>query len=95
MSHSEDLQDPLFAEVKAIVERVAPNRAPARVGPNTRLVEDYWLDSVEMLEVLIACEATLGVAFDERTDFENGSLRTLGTLTELLRSKVAARKDVV
>jgi acyl carrier protein len=90
---TEDPRDPFFAEVRAIVDRVAARRVPADVGPDTRLSEDYWLDSVEMLEVVIACETTLGVAFDERSDFESGSLRTLGTLTELLRSKLAARKD--
>jgi acyl carrier protein len=89
----EDSRDPLFAQVRAIVNRIAAHRVPALVGRDTRLSEDYWLDSVEMLEVVIACETELGVAFDERGDFDSGFLTTLGTLTELLRSKLAARKD--
>ena len=86
-------RDPLLAKVRGIVEKIARHRAPCVVGPDTRLAEDYWLDSVEMLDVVIACEIAFGVAFDDRTDFESGSLSTLGTLTELLRSKLAARKD--
>ena len=67
--------DPLFAEVRGIVEEIAAHRAPADVGPDTRLAEDYWLDSIEMLEVLIQCEAALGVTLDERGDFDAGALR--------------------
>jgi acyl carrier protein len=85
--------DPVFAEVRGIVEKIARHRAPSVVGPDTRLAEDYWLDSVEMLDVVIACELAFGVTFDDRTDFEGGSLSTLGTLTELLRSKVAVPRD--
>lgn len=81
------MEDPLFTEVRAIVEKIAAERRPARVGPDTRLAEDYWLDSIEMLEVIISCETTLGVAFDAQGDFDHGALGTLGSLTELVRSK--------
>ena len=42
--------DLLFAEVRAIVEKIAAPRIPSQVGWDTRLTEDFWLDSVEMLE---------------------------------------------
>jgi acyl carrier protein len=87
-------EEPLFAEVHRVVDKIAAHRAPVDVGPETRLADDYWLDSIEMLEVLIECEAAFGVTFDERGDFDAGALRTLGSLTELLRSKLVARKKV-
>jgi acyl carrier protein len=85
--------DPLFAEVRAIVEKFASPRIPSQVGWDTRLTEDFWLDSVEMLEIVILCETTLGVAFDERSDFDGEALSTLGSLTALIRSKLDAQKQ--
>jgi acyl carrier protein len=84
-------QDPLLDAVRAVVERVAgPSRAPAHAGPETRLTEGYWLDSVELLEVLIACETAFGIVFDNTRDLEGGAFDTLGTLTRLVRSKLPA-----
>jgi acyl carrier protein len=87
------IDDPLFVEVRALVEKIAAHRAPADVGWDTRLGDDFWLDSIEMLEMLIACETTFGVAFDGRSDFESGALDTLGNLTDLVRSKLVARNN--
>jgi acyl carrier protein len=82
------MQDPLLEATKALVERVAgPSRTPADAGGETRLGDGYWLDSVELLEVLIACEKEFGIVFDDRRDLEGGALDTLETLTALIRSK--------
>jgi acyl carrier protein len=82
-------QDPLLDAIRALVERVAgPSRTPAHAGPDTRLAEGYWLDSVELLEVLIACETAFGIVFDDTRDLEGRALDTLGTLTNLVRSKL-------
>jgi acyl carrier protein len=82
-------RDPVLDAIRALVERVAgPSRTPAEAGPETRLTEGYWLDSVELLEVLIACESEFGIAFHDTCDFENGALDTLGTFTYLVRSKL-------
>jgi acyl carrier protein len=84
-------QDPLLDAIRALVERLAgPSRTPAQVGPETRLAEGYWLDSVELLELLIACETAFGIVFEETRDFDGGALDTLGTLTHLVRSKLPA-----
>jgi acyl carrier protein len=82
--------DPLLDATRAIVDRVAgPSRAPAGAGAgaDTRLAEGYWLDSIELLEVLIACEAEFGVVFDERRDLDDGTFETLGSLTRMIRTK--------
>ena len=39
------------------------------------------------------CETKLGVAFDERSDFDGSALSTLGSLTALIRSKLDAQKQ--
>ena len=83
--------DPLLARTRAIIERVTgPGRTPAGTGPDTPLADGFWLDSVEMLEVIVACETEFGVVFDESGDLDSGAFRTLGTLTALIRSKQSA-----
>jgi acyl carrier protein len=86
-------QDPLLHTIRAIVEGVAgASRTPLDAGVETRLSEGFWLDSVELLEVLVACETRFGIAFDDARDLEGGALNTLGTLTELVRSKLPAAR---
>ena len=81
--------DALLESVRSLVEHVAgPSRTPPQADPETRLTEGYWLDSIELLELVIACESRFGIAFDNTRDFENGNLLTLGSLTHLVRSKL-------
>ena len=81
-------RDPVLDATRALVERIAgPGRIPPDAGLETRLGDGYWLDSIELLEVLVACESEFGIVFDEARDLDAGSLETLGTLTALIRSK--------
>ncbi len=82
-------RDPSVERVQAIIARVVgPNQSPRDVGPDTELGEEgYSLDSVTLLEVIIACEAQFGVLFDPETDFTAENLRTVGTLHALMRAK--------
>jgi acyl carrier protein len=71
-----------------IVRIVGPDQSPADAGPDTALVEGgFWLDSVHLLEALIACEAEFGVVFDPETDFTDEHLKTVSTLCDLIRTK--------
>lgn len=82
------IDDPLLDRVRRLVERIAgPTRVPRDSGPDARLAEEYWLDSVELLEVLIACEQEFGVVFDGPRDLQPGALDTLGALARLVRAK--------
>jgi acyl carrier protein len=83
--------DPLLDAVRSLVTRVAgPSRTPAESGPGTPLSGGgFWLDSVELLEVVIACEGELGVTFDAMQDLSGEAVATLGGLTELVRAKRA------
>ena len=74
--------EPLLAATRAIIERViGPDRTPPTGGPETPLADGFWLDSIELVEVLVACEIEFGILLDETSDFEAGAFGTLGTLT--------------
>jgi acyl carrier protein len=82
------LSDPVLEKTCAIVARIAgPARTPASLGPDTRLGDGLWLDSIELLEVVVACEEEFGIAFDERTVLDSGALETLGSLAALVCSQ--------
>jgi acyl carrier protein len=81
--------DATLASIRVIVEQVAGSRRiPAQVGPETRLCEGgFWLDSVELLQVVVACEERFGIVFDANQDLTPEPLETLATLTALVRAK--------
>jgi len=81
--------DPLRDAIRGIVERVAgPSRTPPDSGPETPLSgAGYWLDSVELLEVVLGCESEFSITFDPRSDLTPEAVATIGTLTELVRVK--------
>jgi acyl carrier protein len=83
--------DPLLDAVRGLVSRVAgPSRTPPERGADVALAEaGFWLDSVELLEVVVACEEEFGITFDATRDLADGALATLGSLTALIRSKRA------
>ena len=89
---SEMAEDPVFVEVAQIVARVAgPSRTPAEITRDTRLADGYWLDSVELLEVVIACETAFDIAFDAEQDAAARVFETLGSLAAVIRARVAGR----
>lgn len=84
----------LVDAIRALVARVAgPSRTPAESGPGTPLSEGgFWLDSVELLEVVVGCEGEFDITFDATTDFTAGAFETLGTLATLVDGKRAATR---
>ena len=73
----------------AIVARVigAP-RVPADAGAGTVLRDGgLWLDSMELLQVVIACEAQFGITFKPAEDLLGDGLETLGTLARVIRRR--------
>jgi acyl carrier protein len=79
--------------IRALVERVVgAGRTPPDSGPETPLSgAGFWLDSIELLEVVVACEAEFEITFDATRDLTGAALETLGGLTELIRSKSRER----
>jgi acyl carrier protein len=78
--------DAIRARVEAIVAAVAgPLRQPESAGPDTPLGESgFWLDSVDLLEIVLSCEREFDVVFDP--DKVAGSLETARTLAHRIRS---------
>jgi acyl carrier protein len=75
--------------VPAIVALIAgPHQNPPDAGPDTPLGGGgFWLDSVSLLEVIIACEADFEMAFDPEADITEGSVSTVRTLFHLIQVK--------
>ena len=83
-------RDTLLGALQAVVTGVVgPARTPeGEINAATRLTEGgFWLDSVEMLEVIVACEAEFTITFEPASDLSDDHLQTLGTLADLIRAK--------
>ena len=73
----------------AIMARVvgAP-RVPADAGADTPLSDGgLWLDSMELLQVVLACEGQFGITFKPAEDLIGDGLETLGTLADVIRRR--------
>ena len=83
--------DDIVARVIALAARIAgPQRTPDEVGPDTPLTEGgFWLDSVALLEVIVACEAEFFVEFDSEEDLTTGALESIGSLATVIERKLA------
>jgi len=81
--------DSILERVQAIVSAVAgPERTPDDAGPDTPLGDaGYWLDSVDELEVILACEHEFGTVFEEHGLPEEALLSARG-LADLIRSRL-------
>ncbi len=80
--------DALFERVRAIVTAVAgPLRFPHTVtGETPRWDGGFWLDSVELLEVVLACQQEFPPKPDAGAALDPEALRTLGALAAFIRN---------
>jgi len=84
------MNDPTLIDgLRAIVMRVVgAARVPADVGADTRLSDGgLWLDSIDLLQVVLACEAQFGITFRPAEDLIGNGLETLGTLADVIRRR--------
>ena len=79
--------DAISERVREIVVAIAgPLRTPEKTGLDTPLADGgFWLDSIDILQVIVACESQFGVVLESETDVTADSLGTVGTLAELIR----------
>lgn len=79
----------VLARVQEIAARIAgPTRTPPDAGPDTPLGDDgFWLDSVDLVELVVACEKEFAVTFEGETDLTVEALSTVRTLADLILSK--------
>lgn len=67
--------------LKIVADVAGPGRTPTDLGPGTPLRDGgVWLDSVGLLELIVAAEAEFDVSFDPTSDFGNAALATVGSL---------------
>lgn len=81
--------DAMLARVLEIVRQTAgAHRTPAGAGPDTPLRHDgFWLDSIDLLEITVACAEEFLVEFDGVTDLTPETLASPRTLAALIRAK--------
>ena len=84
--------DPLLTRVQRIVvTQAGADRTPRDVSPDTALGgAGFWLDSVDLLEIVLACESEFGVTFDSETDLTLETLATVRSLAALIARKGGA-----
>ncbi|MFW5893726.1 MAG: acyl carrier protein [bacterium] len=70
---------------KLIVERLFLDVTPEAIETDTPLAE-YGVDSFLLLEVIVGIEEEFGIKI-EQSDIRAETLRSVGTLTELVLSK--------
>lgn len=82
--------DDILDRVQGIINEIAgPSRIPESAGPDTPLGDaGYVLDSVDMLEVILACEREFGAVFEAGADLTAESLSCARDLAELIRAKL-------
>lgn len=82
------MTDTLLVRVQRIVERQAgASRTPPDASPDTALGEaGFWLDSIDLIDVVVACEEEFGVAFDGEVDLTPETLATVRSLAALIGS---------
>ena len=86
--------DVVMRDVQAIVQRVAgPSRTPEAAGADTRLADGFWLDSMEILEVVLACEQHFGIVFEEGRDLTPASLESVRHLSAVVHARLTERGD--
>jgi acyl carrier protein len=83
--------DEIVTRVIALAASIAgPERTPQEVGPETPLTEGgFWLDSVALVEVIVACEAEFFVEFDSEEDLTTAALESIGSLASVIQRKLA------
>ncbi len=81
--------DSTVERIQAIVAGIArPDRTPPDAGTATPLGEGgFCLDSVDLLQVIVACEEQFGILFEPETDLTRETLRTVGSLAAVVRAK--------
>ncbi len=66
------------------------DRTPAVVGPETPIREGgFWLDSVALLELIVAAETDFGVELDPTRDLDEATLRTAGSFAACIAVRLA------
>lgn len=85
-------EDSILERVSEILAEIAgPTRTPADSGADTPLGEGgFWLDSLDLLEAILACEKAFGTPIDAGSEVSPDALRTVRSLANLNRATKGA-----
>ena len=77
-----------LARVLDIVSQIAgPNRMPTDPGASTRLWGGgFWLDSIDLIELMLACDAAFGPIFASRPSVM-ADIKTVGDLAAVIEAQ--------
>jgi acyl carrier protein len=74
---------------KMLVERLFMKISPGEIEENASLIEQYGVDSVSLLELVVGIEEEFGVAVADE-DFSVEHFETVAALAEFVRAKTPA-----
>ncbi len=82
--------DSILARVHDLIVRMAgPDRTPDDAGPDTPLGESgYGFDSLDVLEVILACEHEFGVVFETGDELTADTLLSTRRLAEVIGKRM-------
>ena len=84
------VSDPSIVErvLQIVIAVAGPTRTPADAGPDTPLCDGgFWLDSIGLLETVLACEAEFKVDFDPTTEISRTQESTVRTLAAIIEAR--------
>ena len=78
-------------DIVQLAARIAgPARAmPAADGATPLADGGYWLTSLDLVDLVVACERHFGVVLEPETDLTAESLQSVGTLAETVARRLA------
>ena len=88
------MTDPVVVDrlLKIVAEVAGPARTPETLGVGTTLRDGgLWLDSVALLELIVAVESEFEVDFDPASDFAEGALESVGSLAAMIGRRMTER----
>ena len=74
---------------KMIVERLFLKIAPGDLAEDKSLIDDYGVDSVSLLELVVGLEEEFGIAVGDE-DFSVSHFETINALAAFVRGKLEA-----
>jgi acyl carrier protein len=74
--------------LEIVTEIAGPNRRPADPGARTRLSGGgFWLDSIDLLELMLACDQAFGPVFGAKAGPTMAHVETVGDLVTLIEER--------
>ena len=76
----------ILTRIERLIAGIAgPERTPEHAGPDTPLGQHgYWLDSLDVLEVILACEREFGIVFEDGSSLNADALLSARKLAVLV-----------